>query len=130
MKSGAKYIEKQPTDYTNILEKVEVLSVKKYFENGRNISYVYHINRNIGYPARNGGYLDGLIGCTKLRTFKARFVEVTSFNFIRYIQEYNELIEEFGKKRVKSLCPSVESYIHSRTFGNYSLEATKQTLKA
>ena len=47
----------------------------------------------------------------------------------RYKKEYQELISTFGERRVSSLFSSgFEGYYHSRTFGNYSLDAIKQTL--
>jgi len=44
--------------------------------------------------------------------------------------EYDNLIIDFGLKRVESLfSKGFESYIDSRIYGHYSLDATKQTLK-
>lgn len=45
-------------------------------------------------------------------------------------KEYYELIIEFGRNKVDSVFSSgLSGYILSRTQGNYSLDAIKQTLK-
>lgn len=45
--------------------------------------------------------------------------------------EYNALVELYGIKRVSSMFTSgFEGFKQSRTVGNYSLDAIKQSLKA
>lgn len=47
-----------------------------------------------------------------------------------YKNEYQELINQFGDRRVNSLFPSgLKGFFDSRTRGNYSMDAIKQNLK-
>ena len=83
----SEYLENKPEDYTEKLHQVVVLKLIQHYESwfnkktgkyGRNtFTYVYYKTKeNSYYPARNGGYLDGLVGCIKLRQFKAKFTQI------------------------------------------------------
>lgn len=81
----SEYTEKKPSDYTSKLQSIVVLSTRKHFEsyynkktgkNGnKNFTYIYYKTKEDSfYPARNGGYLDGLVGCIKLIDFNKKFI--------------------------------------------------------
>ena len=81
---NSEYIEKKPENYTNKLQKIVVLNIRKHYESTynkktnksshRNFTYIYYKTKEgTLYPARNGGYLDGLVGCMKLTEFKAKY---------------------------------------------------------
>ena len=81
----SEYTEKKADTYTDMLQTVIVLNTRKQYESwynkktnksGKmNFTYVYYKTKeNTFYPSRNGiGYLDGLVGCMKLREFKSKF---------------------------------------------------------
>lgn len=79
------YRELKPENYTTKLQEITVLSIRNHYESWynkktgkgghKNFTYVYYqTNYNTYYPARNGGYLDGLIGCIKLIHFNHKFI--------------------------------------------------------
>jgi hypothetical protein len=80
----SEYTEKKPSDYTSKLQSIVVLSVRKHYESfyhkktgygHKNFTYVYYKTKEDSlYPARNGGYLDGLVGCIKLIDFRKTFI--------------------------------------------------------
>ena len=81
----SEYTEVKSSDYTDKLQSIVVLNIRKHFESWynkktnkggkKNFTYVYYKTKeNTYYPARNGGYLDGLVGCMKLREFKSKFL--------------------------------------------------------
>lgn len=80
----SEYTEKKSENYTDKLQTVIVLSITKYYESFynkksgeqgyKNFTYVYYKTKEeTFYPARNGGYLDGLVGCMKLTEFNHKF---------------------------------------------------------
>lgn len=80
----SEYTEKTSCNYTDKLQTVIVLNTKQHYESwynkktnksGKiNFTYVYYKTKeDTFYPARNGGFLDGLVGCMKLRKFKSKF---------------------------------------------------------
>jgi hypothetical protein len=82
----SEYTENKPENYTDKLQTIVVLSIRKHYESfynkktgksgHKNFTYVYYKTKeNSYYPARNGGYLDGLVGCTKLAEFNRTFTQ-------------------------------------------------------
>ena len=80
----SEYQEINPCDYTDKLQTVIILDTKQHYESwynkktnksGKmNFTYVYYKTKeDTFYPARNGGFLDGLVGCMKLRKFNTTF---------------------------------------------------------
>lgn len=81
----SEYTELKNSDYTEKKQIVIVLNNRKHFESwynlktnkggNKNFTYVYYkIKEDTFYPSRNNnGYLDGLVGCMKLREFNSKF---------------------------------------------------------
>ena len=79
------YVRVNPYDYTSTIPKVRVTNIRKHYEYNKsfkkqfNYTYVYYVYCNDVYlRAKNWSehspkYLDGLIGCVKLREFNQMF---------------------------------------------------------
>ena len=81
IQKDSKWIEKKPDTHTTKLQEVTVLNIRQHYETSnnppykqKNYTYIYYkTNEGTYYPARNNGYLDGLVGCYKVREFTRLF---------------------------------------------------------